>query len=373
MAPAVGAAEGKSPKSNGAVGGEDLFARPKVLRLKIELSEAAQESLRKEPKTYVKAVVREGDRSYPDIGVRLKGSGSFQSIDKKPSLSLKFDEFVKDQECHARNRILLNNALQDPTYLSEALGGEIFRAAGVPAAKVTFARIEINGRDLGLYVVAEAANKDFLSQHFKKAKGNLYEGSKNDVSDKLEKDGGDSSTDQADLRALAQAAKETDLTQRWKKLSALLDLERFISFAAVEVLVGHHDGYTMDRNNYRVYHDPASDQMVFLPHGLDQLFGKADEPLVPEWKGLIAKSVLNAPAGQQRYLERMANLLATAFKTDALQARINELSATIRPALAEASSGQTKEFDEAVAKLREHVARRAAFIDQQLKAQPATK
>ena len=368
----MAAAEGKSTKSSGS-NGDDLFAQPRVLRLKIELSDSAQEALRKDPKQYVKAVVREGDKTYADVGARLKGSATFQTIDKKPGLSLKFDEFVKDQEFHGRGRILLNNAHQDPTYLMEAIGGDVFRAADVPAAKITYARVEMNGRDLGLYVVAEAANKDFLSQYFKKAKGNLYEGSNNDITDKLEKDGGDSSTDQADLRALANAAKEPDLAQRWKKLSTTLDIDRFVSFAAVEVLIGHHDGYTMDKNNYRIYHDPASDQMVFLPHGLDQLFAKVDEPLIPEWKGLVARGVLSTPSGQQKYLQQMAGLLAGSFKADAIQARIKELAALIRPALAESNSGASKAFDEAVAKLSERVAKRAAFIDQQLKAAPTAK
>ena len=222
-------------------------------------------------------------------------------------------------------------------------------------------------------MVAEAANKDFLSQHFKKAKGNLYEGSNNDITDKLEKDGGDSSTEQTDLRALASAAKEPDLAQRWKKLAAALDVERFITFAAVEVLIGHHDGYTMDKNNYRIYHDPASDQMVFLPHGLDRLLAKTDEPLLPEWKGLVARAVLNTPSGQQKYLEKMSGLLTAAFKVDALNARIKELSATIRPSLAESDSAAAKTFDDAVAKLCERIAMRASFIEQQLKAAPAAK
>jgi spore coat protein CotH len=368
--PLLRAAEGKSAKKGSAASGEDLFAGPKVHRLKIELSDSARESLTKNPKQYVKASVREGDQAFTDVGVRLKGSASFETVDKKPGLSLKFNEFVKDQEFHGRSRILLNNARQDPTYLCEAIGGEIFRAAGVPAAKVTYARVEINGRDLGLYVVAEAANKDFLSQYFKKAKGNLYEGSNNDVTDKLEKDGGDSSTEQPDLRALANAAKESDLAQRWKKLTTLLDIDRFIAFAAVEVLTGHHDGYTMDKNNYRIYHDPASGQMVFLPHGLDQLFAKTDESLIPEWKGTVAKAVLHTPAGQKQYLEKMSGLLHSAFKPEALHSRINELAATIRPALAESNSAAAKAFDDAVAKLRENIAKRAVFIEQQLKTQP---
>src|SRR6266511_1257464 len=102
------AAEGKATKS-GVPSGEDLFVRPKVYRIKVDLSDSAQESLRKDPKRYVKATVREGSATLADVGVRLKGSATFQTIDKKPSLSLKFNEFVKDQEFHGRGRILFNN------------------------------------------------------------------------------------------------------------------------------------------------------------------------------------------------------------------------------------------------------------------------
>jgi spore coat protein H len=372
LAASLSAAETNSSTSALAAS-DDLFARPKVYRIKLDLSDSVQEALRKDPKKYVRATVREGTQALPNVGVRLKGSASFQSIDKKPSFSIKFNEFVKDQEFHRRGRILLNNSHQDPTYLSEALGGEVFRAAGVPAAKVTFARVEINGRDMGLYVVTEAANRDFLAAYFKKSKGNLYEGSNTDVTDKLEKDSGDDSVDQADLRALASAAQVPDLATRWKKLTPLLDIDRFVSFAAAEVFTGHHDGYTMDKNNYRIYHDPASGQMVFLPHGMDQLFSKTDGALIPEWKGLIAKAVLTTPLGQPQYLAKMSSLLGSAFKVSTLDARVSELAALIRPALSEHDSAAAKAFDEAIAKLRSRIANRASFIEQQLKAQPAAK
>jgi len=368
------AAELTSSKSgSSAPTGDDLFYAPKVHRLKIELAEGASEALRKDPKQYVKATLTEGGKAYANVGVRLKGSAPFEGMEKKPSLAIKFNEFVKDQEFHGRGRVLLNNAGKDPTYMCEAIGGEIFRSAGVPAAKVTYAVVEIGGKDLGLYVVSEAANKDFLAHYFKKAKGNLYEGSNNDITDKLEKDGGDSSTDQADLKALATALKEPDLTERWRRAGPLLDVERFASFAAAEVLTGHHDGYTMDKNGYRVYHDPASGQMVFLPHGLDQLFMKANEPLIPDWKGLVAKAVLTTPAGQRQYLDKMAALLAAGAKPETVQLQINSLSALIRPVLVERNAGAAKAFDDAVAKLHSNVTSRAAFIEQQLKSQAAAK
>lgn len=361
------AADGGSKVPKKASSGSDLFAEPKVHEIRIELTEEALAALRKEPKRYVKATVRCDGLVFVDTGLRLKGGAAFEGFDKKPGLMLKFDEFVKSQEWLGRGRVVLNSARQDPTYLCEALGGELFRAAGVPAAKVTFAKVEAGGKTLGLYVLAEAANKSFLSQYFKKTKGNLYEGAKIDIGDKLEKDGGDDSTDQADLHALAEALKEPDLDTRWRRLGPLLDVERFAAFAAVEVLTGHHDGYTMDRNNYRIYSDPSSGQLVFLPHDLDRLFTKADEPILPDWKGLVAKSVFGLPAGQKLYLKQMAALLSGSFKPEATQSLIGDLVGVIRPALVGGDEKSLKAFDDAVVQLRKTVAARQEFVAQQLK------
>lgn len=360
---APAAVELRAPKS-GDEATDALFAQTGVFRFKIELSTEAEAALKKDPRTYVKATVREGSQTYTNVAVRLKGNGSFQGLDKKPSLALKFNEFVQGQKFHGATKFFLNNSAQDASYLCESIAGHIFREAGVPAARTAFARLELNGRDAGLYVVAEAMNKDFLGRNFKKAKGNLYEGSNADVTDLLEKDSGDDATDQKDLKALAKAAQEPDPAQRWKKLTPLLDLDRFVTFAAAEVFVGHRDGYSMDKNNYRVYHDPASSQMIFLPHGMDSLFGKQDAPLWPEWKGLVAQAVFGTAEGRQRYQERMVALLGAAASPAALQSRVQELAGRIRPALAEKD---VKAFDGAVAKLKQTIAQRASFLEAELK------
>jgi spore coat protein H len=357
---ALAQAATKKPKSE-----DDLFTQAKVYQLKIEIPSTSLESLKADPRKYVKGVIREGDKTYADIGIRLKGSGTFQPLEKKPSLAIKVNEFVSGVRFHGHTKFFLNNSHQDPTFMCEAVGSELFRAADVPAARVNYARVELNGRDLGLYVLAEAVNKDFLSKHFTKTKGNLYEGSNVDIADKLEKDSGDDAKDQKDLKALADAIKEPDPAARLKKVSAHLDVDRFISFAASEVFTVHHDGYTMDRNNYRIYNDPSTTNLVFIPHGFDQLFGKPDAPLVPQWKGLVAKAVLETSEGKSKYLDRMSKLIGTAFKPDAASKKIDELVAVIKPALGSAGT----QFDSAVAQLKMRVAERAKFVESELKKQ----
>jgi spore coat protein CotH len=338
---------------------DELFAQPKVFEIKIEIPSGSVESLKNDPHKYVKGVVREGNKIYSDAGIRLKGSGSIHPIEKRPSLAIKFNEFISGTRLYGHSKIFLDNSHQDPTFVGEAIGGELFRAAAVPAPRHNYAHVELNGRDLGLYVLSEAVNKDFLGKYFSRTKGNLYEGENADVNEKLEKDSGDESKDQKDLKALAAAAQEADSAVRWKKITSLLDVPGFMSFAATEVFTWHHDGYCLGKNNYRIYNDPGTNQMVFIPHGYDELFVKPKGPLFPEWKGLVAKSLLDSSEGRAKYRERMATLLGTAFKTETINALIDKYSAVAKPAL---TGEAAQKYDAALTQLRSRIAERIAFI-----------
>ena len=165
------ALSGADPVKKKTAEADKLFAQPQVLHLSIGIPSASTAKLKNDSKKYVEGVVRDGESAFPSAGIRLKGNDSFQPLEKKPGLSIKFNEFTQGARFHGQTKILLNNSLRDPTSLCEAIGGEIFRGAGVPAARVIHARVELNGRDLGFYTLTEAANKDFLSRYFKDGKG----------------------------------------------------------------------------------------------------------------------------------------------------------------------------------------------------------
>ena len=361
----------KTKKTDGA-GDDGLFTKAAVFELKIEIPSGSLELLRASPKDYVRATVREGDKAYADTGIRYKGNSTAPSNGSKPSFTIKFNEFIAGQQFYSQRKIVLESCAHDPTFLHEVLSCELFRAAGVPAPRCTFTRVQLNGRDLGLYVLAEGINRDFLSRFFDKSKGNLYEGDARDVTDKLNKDSGDERKDQADLLMLAEAARVSDPALRWPRLEKVLDVDRFLSFAAVEVFTGHTDGYCLGTNKYRIYHDPSADRMVFLPHGLENAFVKADGPLQPEWRGLVARAVLDSPEGRRLYREKMSRLLTSAFKTDSLQGKIDELATRLRPILAAQDAKLAKATDTAIAQLRERVGQRAATLQDQLKTTTAS-
>ena len=79
------------------------------------------------------------------------------------------------QKFHGLKKLMLNNSIQDPSYLNERICGYLFRQAGVPSPRTGHALVVLNGKKLGLYVTKQDFGKDFLKRWFKDASGNLYD------------------------------------------------------------------------------------------------------------------------------------------------------------------------------------------------------
>src|SRR5207249_5635427 len=140
------------------------------------------------------------------------------------ALTLNFDRFLEHQRFHGIDKLALNNSVQDPSYLTEALCGELFLAAGVPTPRATHARVELNGRDLGFYVLKEGFDRTFLRRHFQNVNGNLYDGGfLREITEPLERISGEGDVpNRADLKALAAAALEPNHSLRLERLEQVL-------------------------------------------------------------------------------------------------------------------------------------------------------
>lgn len=363
----------KTAKPDKPIPGEALFRTNGVLRMSIQLDKAALESLRREPRKYVAGTVTEGADTYPQVAIHLKGAaGSFRNVDDKPALTLHFGKYVPDGRFYGLRKIHLNNSVQDPTYMAEHLCTTLFLEAGVPATRVAHALVELNGRKLGLYVLKEGFEKEFLGLHFKKTSGNLYDGGfLKDITDPLEKDRGDGPDDHSDLKALVKAAEERDREKRWERLSQLLDVKRFASYMVIENMTWDWDGYVMNRNNYRVYFDVDSNRLVFLPHGLDQMFWEPEGPLLSNANGMLARAFMGTAGGRRLYRRQYSELFTNVFKVEVLTNRIDELEARLKPALESWRKDAGRVFENRARELRRKIVGRAASIARQLQAPPA--
>jgi hypothetical protein len=350
---------------------DELFEQAAARTIKIELSPQQEQLLREDARRYVRAkLIENGETEYPDVAIKLKGAaGSFQDLDAKPGFTLNASKFIKDQRFHALDKFHLNNSVQDESYLNEALAGELCRDAGLPAARVTHARVWLNDRDLGLYVLKEGFDQGFLKRHFRDPSGNLYDGGFCiDIDAELEKDGGSGPNDLADLKALLQACQAEEPAERWTQISQQLDVDAFINFMALELMMCHWDGYTANKNNYRIYFDPATKQARFLPHGMDQMFQDPGFPIWLQPGSIVAAAAMHNPPWRERYQERVKELLPQ-FSADALQAKVDALDKRLLPTFKTLGSEAEQQHAEAVRQLKERLAARAAVLREQI-AQP---
>jgi len=351
-----------------------FFTNGVIPHLKIEITGTNYDSLQQNPRRSVRAKVTDGKTVYENVAIHLKGAvGSFRPLQSNPALTLNFDKFKEGQRYRSIDKLHLNNSVQDPSYMTELLCSELFLAAGVPTARTTHARVELNGRPLGLYVLKEGYDKTFLRRHFTNAKGNLYDGGFiREITEPLERDEGEGPS-HAELKRLAAAANDSDPEARWAKLEKLLDMDCMLSFMALEMMTWHWDGYVMKHNNYRVYHEPASDKIYFLPHGMDQMFWVANAAIVPvDPGGLVAAAILRTPQGRKLYRERIGLLLTNVFSVERLTNRIDEVHRRIRPVLASINSSAARSHDGAVDNLRQQVVGRVHGV-RQLFEQPEPK
>ena len=89
---------------------------------KITLSPESIESLKNEPKVFVKAKFESGDVKLENVGVRLKGFiGSFRPFDGQNKNGYgQVQRLQKRAMVHGLKKLQLNNAAQDSTYIRES-------------------------------------------------------------------------------------------------------------------------------------------------------------------------------------------------------------------------------------------------------------
>jgi hypothetical protein len=218
-------------------------------------------------------------------------------------------------------------------------------------------------------VLVEGWNRRFLKKHFEKPAGNLYDGGfLKDIDQELDTNSGENPQDQSDRISLLEAAQENDLSKRRERLEKVLDLDRFLTFVALDVMLWNWDGYAQNKNNYRLFSDRETGRMVFMPHGLDQMFWDPEGSVLPGMVGIVARAVLQVPELRDKYFARMKELRATVFNVQEMTNRVHHIAAKIAPILKAKDASLAKQQEDAVATFVNAIVRRASSIDEQLAA-----
>lgn len=255
-----------------------------------------------------------------DVQIRKKGSlGSLSST--RPSLKLDVGSGAinEGREISGERYITLNNNHQSPAIIEQCLAYHVFRQAGVPSPRCNFAKVIAQGESKGIYTHIEDIKSKFLEREFGTSTGNLYEGNESDFTSVLvgrfEKKANNTSTDRSDLDSVVELI-ENGSADLYNDLNNVIDMDGFITFAAVEALIGHYDSYTGGLSNFYLYHDPADDKFHFIPWGTDQTFKDRLGSGYPESVYLgnhLLDRLWSSTDFRQRYDDRMQSLLDTVW------------------------------------------------------------
>jgi uncharacterized protein (TIGR03437 family) len=107
------------------------------------------------------------------IGIRSHGNGSRSPI--KPNLDLKFDEYVKKQTLAGESLIDAKAGNQDASLMHESISFQLFRMMGIPAPRLSHARLYLNGNFFGLYLLEEHEDETYVQRDLGESTGYLYE------------------------------------------------------------------------------------------------------------------------------------------------------------------------------------------------------
>jgi hypothetical protein len=352
--------------------GNTFFEPGKVRVYELELSDASIQQLHENPKQYVRGTFREGSDIYAEVGIRLKGGwGSFRMLDgeSKAAFTIKFNAFVPGQRFHGLRRIVLNNGVQDPSYMREAVAYSVFRDAGIAAPGVAHAMVSVNDIPYGLYIQVEAVTKDYLKGWFGNASGNLYEGP-GDVMEwrHLDLDTNQDKGDRKDLRDLARAIEDANDEDPWQELTHRVSFDDFSRFLALEQFMNHWDGYTQV-NNYRIYSHPVTRKFHFMPHGADQVFEGLEHSLFRPQGGVLGRALLLTESGESTYRKVAKQLLEGAWNETVILQRVALFYARLRPYVA-ANRGKghhsLEAFDHTVQEMIQFISMRRHVLERQL-------
>lgn len=340
---------------------EPHFSLSEPLEVSLELASADWDALRREGRSLPATISGCDDsafQGYTDfIGqLRLSGTGAWFEVQVRkkgyigsismfrPSLVIEFSGGIS---VAGFKRLTLNNNREDPTNAHQCMAYELFARAGLPAPRCGLAHVTVNGENKGYFTHVEPIKKPFLRRVFGEDEGNLYElESPTDLSvsqaDRIELKTNESAGDRSDLQRLLEVLSSAPDDQLLAALDPLIDLEEYLSYSAVEVLVGQWDGLSGHGTNAFLYHAVRDGRFHLIPWGADQAFTSLNALIGEGTLSVFASTVLGKrlhalAEWRARYRERLQKFLNTLWESalllDQLQ-RIAQLTAASANAVA---------------------------------------
>lgn len=206
-----------------------------------------------------------------DAQMRVRGDTSRK--DPKKSLKIKFIDKTFADKAKVLN---LNAEYADKTYIRQFVSSRLMALAGVTCFKTEHARVYLNGKFLGLYLLIENVDSKFLKSRKIDPKGNLYKAKKDgaclstfdDIKTKWESKTNKDSTNYSDLKKLIRDINNTSDQNFEQFVKKTFEYKKLISLIAMNMLISNGSTYY---HNYYLYHNTnGNGKWEIYPWDLDK-------------------------------------------------------------------------------------------------------
>ncbi|MCE3296979.1 MAG: hypothetical protein K0R65_2693 [Crocinitomicaceae bacterium] len=300
----------------------------------------------------------QGVHEMDSIAIRLKGNSSYGHPGNKKSFKVDINQWVQGQDYDGLKKLNFNNGFKDPTFMREKVFFDLCRTLGIPAPRINYANVYMNGTFWGFYTIVEQVDDQFLDWAILDDLGNLYKAGDNT--------GG---TTPADLMYYGQTAtsyytryelKTNEDLNDWSGLISLINFinnssaadfgnnfgtninqTTFIHSIALDNLFSNLDSYLNSGRNYYLYQNLTTGKWEWIKWDGNEAFGMYSGPglgnlvqLAPNYVGsnrpLVSRMFANT-ALYEEYTDYMCEILNSHFNSTYINARADALKALIQP------------------------------------------
>ena len=312
-----------------------LFNPLRVNKVELNISQESYNALAGSPREYVPATMKltteKGATSVYRVGLRLKGMwGSGVGIDGKAGFKVKMNYSVKGQKLFGIKKFTFNNMVQDSSALHEATSYRLFRAMGVPAPRVGYVNVFLNGVNYGLHSNIETYDERMFKRWKSTKTDHLYEGGYGtEVGPDLEVDDG-SLTDKSDVIAIKAINDNLTGADWYNAIRDKVDIKEMVANWAVEHYIGHWDGYTRNWPNNYFIHRAKGGLFTMHPWGTDQTWVTTNA-LLDDGATMMTRCVQYQPC-QELYLAALTKIELLVPKLN-LPTMVDKVWSAILPSL----------------------------------------
>ena len=292
------------------------------------------------------------------IGVKLKGNLSNSIPTNKKPLKIYFNSFVKGRTFDGLYRLNLSNEFPDPSMLRNTVAFKILRNAGIMAPRTSFAKVYVNNKYKGLYVMIEQVDKAFFSNYFKVPSGELikalagylYWFPDDTLSFRNNYEIKAKNTPEAwsNLIGLAKKINTTPANEFYDSLKLDFDFNSYITVFAADIIFNNWDSYFYGQNYY-IYRDSTEKKYYYLPWDYNISLNKYDETIADYYilpgrenddlfQLPLPSKIVNNDILKKKYLNEVARINQY-MSLDSLENFIRKMHKLIAPAL-KADSGK---------------------------------